>query len=384
MKIINEKAVNNKTVLLRVDYNIDLDEKGKIVSDFRIRASLPTIEFLLKSGARKIVLMSHLGRPKGKNEALSLKKIAIYLERLLNQKIVFIDDCISEVVKEKIKNEPAKIFLLENLRFYSGEETNDPAFAKQLASIGEVYINDAFGASHRLNASVAAITDFLPSYAGFLMAKEVETLSKLKENFERPFVVVLGGAKISTKLPLINKFLNTADYILLGGGLANTIWKGWGFEIGRSLVEESMLNEAKNLGSRRAELIVPGDVRVTSDFTSSKSTIKEVGDVKKEDIIVDIGSVATNCFVQIIKNAKTILWNGPMGYWENEKFREGTKKIAKAIAKNKNFTVVGGGETLTVVEELGLLKKYNFVSTGGGAMLEFLISDELPALKLLR
>ncbi|MCX8016220.1 MAG: phosphoglycerate kinase [Patescibacteria group bacterium] len=384
MNIINPNIVSNKKILLRVDYNVDLDEKGKIISDFRLRASLETINFLLKYSAQKIIIVSHLGRPEGKEKKLSLEPIAKHLEKLLKKRVVFLGDCIGNEIKNTINNSKEKIFLLENLRFYKEEENNDELFAQKLADLADIYINDAFGVSHRLNASVAAITKFLPSYAGFLMKKEVENLSKIKDDAVSPFVIVLGGAKISTKLPLIKAFLNKADYILLGGGLANTFWKAWGFNVGKSLVEEKMIEEAKNLGSQKAELILPGDLIVASDFNDKNGKTKEIGEIKEKDIIVDIGPVATQTFVNIIKNAQTILWNGPMGYWENKKFRDGTEKIAKAIAKNKNFTVVGGGETLTAIEELGLLDEYHFVSTGGGAMLDFLSSNELSALKFLQ
>lgn len=383
MKTINSQIIQNKKILLRVDYNIDLDSKGKIISDFRIRASLPTINFLLKNKAEKIIIISHLGRPEGKDKKLSLLPIAKHLEKLLKQKVVFIDDCIGEKVKSKIKNSNEKIFVLENLRFYKGEENNDKNFAQELAQLADIYVNDAFGVCHRLNASVAAITNFLPSYAGLLLEKEVESLKKLKENVKHPFVVVLGGAKISTKLPIIKEFLNIADYILLGGGLANTVWKSWGLEVGKSLVEEEKLAEAKKLGSQKAELILPGDFVVTSSFNSQKSKTKEIENINQNDIIVDIGEISTKVFCQLIRSAKTVLWNGPMGYWENKVFQTATRKIAKTIAQNKNFTVVGGGETLVVIEQLKLMDKYSFVSTGGGAMLEFLAKDNLPALKFL-
>lgn len=383
MNIINSEVVSNKKILLRVDYNVDLDKEGKILSDFRIRQSLETIKFLLKK-SKKIIIISHLGRPEGKDKKLSLEPIAKHLEKILKHKIIFVDDCIGQRVKDTIDNSKETIFLLENLRFYKEEENNDESFAKKLAELADVYVNDAFGVSHRLNASVAAITKFLPSYIGFLMQKEIENLSKVKNNADHLFVIVLGGAKISTKLPLIKAFLDKADYILLGGGLANTIWKAWGFNVGKSLVEEKMIEEAKSLGSQKAELILPGDLVVASDFGAKESKVKEIGEIENKDIIVDIGPIAAKTFADIIKNAKTVLWNGPMGYWENKEFREGTKKIAKAIAQNKNFTVVGGGETLTVVEDLKLLDKYDFVSTGGGAMLDFLTSDDLPALKVLK
>ena len=383
MKTINSQIVKNKQVLLRVDYNVDLDRSGKIISDFRLRASLPTINFLLKNKAKKIIIISHLGRPEGKDKKLSLLPIAKHLEKLLNQKIIFIDDCVGKKVKEAIESSEEKIFVLENLRFYKEEEKNDKSFAQELAKLADVYVNDAFGVCHRLNASVGAITNFLPSYSGLLLEKEVKNLQKLKKNIKHPFVVILGGAKISTKLPIINEFLDIADYILLGGGLANTIWKARGFEVGKSLIEEEKIPEAKKLGSRKAELILPRDFIITSSFESSKGKLKEIENINKKDIIVDIGETSTKVFCQLIKSAKTILWNGPMGYWENKNFQTATIKIAKAIAQNKNFTVVGGGETLIAIEQLKLIDKYSLVSTGGGAMLEFLAKDNLPALKFL-
>jgi len=384
MKVINKELVNNKKILLRVDYNVDLDNKGKIISDFRIRASLSTINFLMANNAKKIIIISHLGKPKGKDNNLSLKPIAEHLSSLLKKEVVFIDDCIGDKVRKTIElNENKKIFLLENLRFYEGEEKNDESFAKELAKLADVYVNDAFGVCHRLNASVAAITKFLPSYAGLLLEKETNNLLRLKAKVERPFVVVLGGAKISTKLPVLKNFLEIADCILLGGGLANTVCQAWGFSVGKSLVEKEMLKEAKELGSGKAELILPGDFVVAFSFNDKKGMIREIGEVKDNEIIVDIGPIATKFFVNTIKNAKTILWNGPMGYFENKEFKKGTEKIAKAIAQNKNFTVIGGGETLVIAEDLKLLDKYSFVSTGGGAMLSFLSDENLPSLELL-
>ncbi|HOV88511.1 MAG TPA: phosphoglycerate kinase [Candidatus Paceibacterota bacterium] len=383
IRTITSKTITHQRALLRVDFNVDLDEKGRILSDFRMRATLPTIEFLLKNQAEKVIIVSHLGRPKGKDKKLSLLPIAKHLEKILKQKVIFVDDCIGEKVKNEIETRKEKIFVLENLRFYEGEENNDKTFAQQLAELADIYVNDAFGVSHRLNASVAAITQFLPSYAGLLLTNEVKNLTRLIEKVVSPFVVVLGGAKISTKLPLIDTFLKKADSILLGGGLANTVWKAWDFEIGKSLFEAEQIEAAKNLGSQKAELIVPGDFVVASSFKAKKGRVKEIGDIDPRDVIVDIGPISTKVFCDLIKSAKTILWNGPMGYWENKAFRDSTIKIARAIANSKGFTVVGGGDTLTAIEELHLLNRYSFVSTGGGAMLEFLAKGNLPALDFL-
>lgn len=383
MRFLTEAKVKNQKVLVRVDFNVDLDEKGKILSDFRIRAVLPTLNYLKQQGARKIILISHLGKPQGREEKYSLRPIAECLTKLLREKVIFLPDCKGKLIQETIENSSDTFFLLENLRFYLEEEANDKKFAQELAKLADFYINDAFGVCHRKNASVVAITEFIRSYAGFLLEKEIKNLSRLLTNYQRPLVLILGGAKISTKLPLIKRFLEKGDFILIGGALANTILKAWDFKVGRSLVEKEMLEEAKNLGSQKAELILPGDFLVGEDFKTFQVKTRGLGEVKNKEIILDIGPIALKTYCQIIKEARTIIWNGPMGYFENPLFSKGTEEIARAISQSKAFKVVGGGETLVILEKLHLLEKIDFVSTGGGAMLEYLSGQELIGLKAL-
>ena len=382
MKSVKSINIKNKNIFLRVDFNIDLDEKGNILSDFRIKAVIPTIHFLLSAGAGKIIIASHLGKPKGRDEKLSLKPIAEYLGKLLDQPVIFIDDCIGEKVKKEVAMAPiASIIILENLRFYEGEEKNDAGFAEQLANLADVFVNDAFGVCHRENASIVAITKFLPSCAGLLLEKEIENLNRVKDNFEKPLVLILGGAKISTKLPLINNFLSKADKILLGGGLANTILKVRGREIGQSIFEPELILEAQKLSSEN--LIIPIDFLVGKSLNDNQARVALAGNIDVDDWILDIGPKTLNNFVEIINNAKIIIWNGPLGYSENIVFSQGTNKIIETIAKSQAFSVVGGGETLLDLEKNGSLDKMSFVSTGGGAMLSYLSGEEMLGLKYL-
>jgi phosphoglycerate kinase len=382
MKSVKSTDIKNKKVFLRVDFNIDLDEKGNILSDFRIKAVIPTIQFLLSAGVGKIIIASHLGKPKGKDEKLSLKSIAEYLGKLLNQPVVFVDDCIGEKVKLEIEKSPLQsIIVLENLRFYEGEENNNIDFAKELANLADIFVNDAFGVCHRENASIVAITNFLPSYAGLLLEKEIENLDKINNNFEKPLVLILGGAKISTKLPLINKFLDKADKVLLGGGLVNTILKANGKEIGQSIFESELLKEAQVLNAEN--IIMPNDFLIGKSLDDNQARAVLAGNVNINDWILDIGPETLNNFVKIISNAKTIVWNGPVGYSENPVFRQGTNKIIEAIVNSQAFSVVGGGETLLALEQAKVLEKISFVSTGGGAMLSYLSGEEMLGLKYL-
>jgi len=382
MKSVKSTDIKNKKVFLRVDFNVDLDEKGNILSDFRIKAVIPTIQFLLSADVGKIIIASHLGKPKGKDEKLSLKSIAEYLGKLLNQPVVFVDDCIGEKVKLEIEKSPLQsIIVLENLRFYEGEESNNIDFAKELANLADIFVNDAFGVCHRENASIVAITNFLPSYAGLLLEKEIENLDKFNNNFEKPLVLILGGAKISTKLPLINKFLDKADKILLGGGLVNTILKANGKEIGQSIFESELLKEAQKLNAEN--IIMPNDFLIGKSLDDNQARAVLAGNVNINDWILDIGPETLNNFVKIISNAKTIVWNGPVGYSENPVFRQGTNKIIEAIVSSQVFSVVGGGETLLALEQAKVLEKISFVSTGGGAMLSYLSGEEMPGLKYL-
>jgi len=385
MQFIGETDVKNKKVLLRADFNVDLDENGKILSDFRIRAVLPTIDYLFQNGASKIIIISHLGKPKAGDEKLTLKPVGEKLQQLLGKPVVFLDDCRGEKIKKAIGEAAnSSTILLENLRFYPEEEKNDKNFAKELASLADIYVNDAFGVCHRLNASVAAVTKFLPSFAGLLLKKEIENLNKVMVGFERPLVLILGGAKISTKLPLIKSFSAMADSILLAGALVNTVLKAWNFSVGQSLVEDEMISEASQISSGKAELILPGDFLVGSSMEAKAAEIRRLGEVQDEDWILDIGPASQVMFSDIIRKAKTIVWNGPMGYFENPLFKNGTEEIAKSISQASAFSVVGGGETLIVLEKMNLMEKISFVSTGGGAMLQFLSGEEMPGLLALK
>ena len=379
--MIKEIDVKNKKVFVRVDFNIDLDKDGRILSDFRIKATIPTIQFLLKAGANKIILASHLGKPKAKEEEFSLKPIAEYLGILLGRKIIFLNDCIGDGVKKEIDNAAAgEIFLLENLRFHEEEEKNDDQFAKQLANLADVYVNDAFGVCHRANASVVAITKFLPSCAGLLLEKEIENLDKVKNNFTQSLILILGGAKISTKLPLIKKFSKRSEKILLGGGLANTVLKARGLNVGKSLFEPELLAEVEKLDDN---VITPVDCLVGSSVDDKQARIVGIEGVNDNEMILDIGPSSLDCFIDIIKRAETIIWNGPLGYFENDIFAKSTESIIKVISESHAFSVVGGGETLLALEKAKAFDKMSFVSTGGGAKLSYLSGEEMPGLRVL-
>lgn len=384
MKFVDETEVKNKKVLVRADFNVDLGDNGEILSDFRIRAVLPTIKYLIEHGASKIILISHLGKPKGKDEKLSLKNIAKILGDYLGKDVLFLSDCIGEEIKNNINQaEVGRVILLENLRFYDAEEKNDEKFAKLLASLADIYVNDAFGVCHRANSSVLAIVKELPSFGGLLLKKEIENLNRAIQNVAKPLVLVLGGAKISTKLPLIKRFSNFADLVLLGGALVNTILKAWKLNVGKSLVEDDMLLEAEKIKADKAEILMPGDLLVGDLLNATSSQVKKSNAVLDGEWILDIGPEAEKIFSEAISKAGTIIWNGPMGYFENPVFENGTKKIAQAIANSSAFSIVGGGETLTVLEKFKLFDKMSFVSTGGGAMLSYLAGEEMPGIKAL-
>ena len=390
MNYLTSEVVQNKRVLMRVDFNIDLDEEGNVVDDFRIQRTIPTINFLKENKAKRIVLISHLGEPKEEdyfNEKFSLKPIFNYLKKTLKEEIYFLSiRDYKEIKKEVEKFENGEIILLENIRFYKEEEKNDEDFAKSLASFSDIYINEAFSVSHRQNASLCAITKFLPSYLGFLFKEEIEKLNKIRENYKSPFVVILGGAKIKDKLPLIEKFIDKADYLLIGGAILNTILKAWDFEIGNSFYEKEMLEKAKNLGSKKAELILAGDLLVLDKKNSVQ--IRNLGEIKTTDKILDIGPIALKTYKEIIKKAKTILFNGPLGKIEDERFQKGTIEIIKAIIdNNKAQAVIGGGDTLKgfkILNSKFQIPNSVFLSTGGGAMIKYLAQEKLPALECLK
>jgi len=359
---LKSKNLSKEICVLRVDFNV------KDIKDaLRLEASLPTIKFLLKRGA-KVVLLSHRGRPKSKKSLneFSLKFIAKFLAKKLGRPVKFINHFDFQKIKEAvIKAAPKSIFLLENLRFLGGEEKNDAELAKRLASLGTFFVNDAFAVSHRKNASVYAITKFLTSYAGLLLENEIKSLDKVLKNPRQPLILILGGAKISDKIGLIKKFLNKARHILIGGGLANTLLWTKGIDIGQSLYEPKMSGIAKGL-IKNKRVVLPNDWLV----------------YKKQ--VLDIGPLTIQRFNEIIKTARTIIWNGPLGYFEDKRFRRGSAAIAKAISRSGAFSVVGGGETTQLVLSLGLKNRIGFLSTGGGAMLEYLAGKKLPGINALK
>ena len=386
MKTLKDADIKNKTVLFRVDFNVTVED-GKVTEDFRMRAVLPTIQYLLENGAKKIVIISHFGRPNGSGSEHSLAPAAEHLAKLLSLSVDFIADTPGEGLREKIENSQHAVVVLENLRFYRGEEENDEGFAKELASLGDVFVQDAFGVMHRAHASIVGAPKILPAYAGLLVEKEVSTLSRVLSNPVRPLAVLIGGAKISTKIRVIEKFLNIADNICLGGALASTALKAKGMAVGKSLVEEGVADEIKNIQFTDTRLHLPVDVKVAKDRDSKDDIVtRGAGNAGENEIILDIGPDTQELFSDVIHRSKTIIWNGPMGYIENEAFREGTYRIARELAAVSagTFTVVGGGDTYPLLDELGVMEKVSFVSTGGGAMLDFLADGTLPGIEALK
>lgn len=377
MKSIKKANVKNKTILLRVDFNVPL-KNGRVVDNKRIKEALPTIKYLLNKKA-KIILVSHLGRPDGKFiKEFSLEPVAKEIGRLLNKKVQLVD--LEENVREIANYE--KIVLLENIRFYPEEEKNDLKFAKKLASLADVYVNDAFGAAHRAHASIVGVKKFLPSYIGFLVGKEVKILSSLLEKPKKPFIVVLGGAKVSDKIKVIENLAKKCDLILIGGAMMFTFFKAKEWEIGKSRYEKDRVQFAKNLLKKYEEKIVlPEDVNCVYSINSHKERHFDATEIPKNAIGLDVGKNTINFYKFILKDAKTVFWNGPLGRVENYPFGKGTKEIAKFLANLKATVVIGGGDTAALIDKLKLSKKYSHVSTGGGASLEFLEGKGLAGLK---
>lgn len=389
---IDEAKIENKRVLVRVDYNVSLSEdRSSIADDERITQTLPTLKYLLKH-KNKIIIISHLDRPKSRDPKYSLqivvKKLQTYLPEV---KVRLIDDFITEK-KETFDAQTAKeIFILENIRFYQGEKTLDKAFSKQLAALGDVYVNDAFAVSHRAEASLVILPTFLPAYGGLCMKKEVIAIDKAIRRPKRPLVAIIGGAKISTKIALISKLIEKADHVILGGGLANVFFRAKRQPIGKSICEYEMVSKARQLlflaAQKNTEIIVPTDAVIgTPDNKEKTGQLVKIGDKIPSDLaILDIGPETKARFGNIIANARTIIWNGPVGLFENPAYRQGTDFIYYAITHNpKAVSVVGGGDTLAAINNKKYLEKITHISTGGGAMLDYIENGTLPGIEALK
>lgn len=388
MKFIDEVAISHKKILLRVDFNVSLNPNHSISNDERIRQSIPTIEYLLKHH-NQLILVAHLGEPEKRNPADSLTRVAKRLhEYLPDHKVLLVDDFINDPHLLE-KQQPDEIILLENIRFYPGEQTNDPAFAKQLASLADVYVNDAFGVSHRKSASVIGIPPLLPSYGGLLMKKEISMIDKAMNHPKKPLLAIIGGKKISTKIKFITKLTTVADFLLLGGGLANTFLVAQGHHLGNSLVSDEDVAEAKRIlhlaEKEGTNILLPADVIVGDGLHAKTSEVRRLDGIKPHDQILDIGPETEALFGAAIDRAHTIIWNGPVGYIENPVFKHGTDFLYYAITQNPDVvSVVGGGDTLAAIAHKEYLDKITHISTGGGAMLEFIENGTLPGIEALK
>ena len=391
MNIIKDQEnLSQKVILLRLDLNVPL-KSGLITDETRINKIIPIINFLIEKKS-KIIIVSHVGRPKGElNKALSLKPVCLNLEKKINKKVKFINNSIFELKKNDLfQSSGDQIVFLENIRFYKEEEKNDKSFARQLASLADLYVNDAFSCSHRAHASVSKITEFLPSFAGLQLEMEVNALKKVTTEIKKPITCIIGGSKISTKIGIIKNLIPKFDNIIIVGGMANNILNYKGNKIGKSIKEENceiIINEIfETLRNNSCRITYPEDVLVGKNMEDT-SQVRELFEIQDDDLILDIGPKTLNNIVSIIKNSKTVLWNGPAGYFENPNFANGSFEIAKAIIKkNKDrsiYSVAGGGDTLALINQINAIQNFNFVSTAGGAFLEYLEGKELPGIKAL-
>ena len=394
MRSLTDLSLREKKVIVRVDFNVPIDDNFKIIDDRRILAAIPTIKLLIKKGA-KVILMSHLGRPKnGPENNFSLKHLVSHLSDVLNTPVRFSNDCVGNDVQKMVNNlKIGEVLLLENLRFYSQEKDGDVEFAKQLANLADVYVNDAFGAAHRAHASTSIIAQFFPEnkFFGLLLKNELDCLKKALSSAKRPFTAIIGGAKITGKIDLITALFDKVDNLIVGGGMAYTFAKAIGGNIGKSLVEnkkiplaKNLMDEAKNKG---VNLILPTDSVNADNFSNDANlSVSAINNIDSNYIGLDIGPESIRSFSEIILNSKTILWNGPMGVFEMSNFETGTKEIATAIcaATEKGaFSLVGGGDSVAAINQFGLVKKVSYISTGGGAMLEYLEGKKLPGIEAI-
>lgn len=389
---LSASDLSGKRVFVRADFNVPIDG-GKITDDTRIRAALPTIQDLTSKGA-KVILASHFGRPKGKvNESMRLTPVGVRLAELLGKPVVKVDDCVGEQVASAVANmKDGDVLLLENVRFYAGEEANDPEFAKQLASVADLYVNDAFGTAHRAHASTEGVTKFLsPSVAGYLIDKELKFLQGAIESPQKPLAAIIGGSKVSSKIGVIDTLLDKCDKLLLGGGMIFTFYKARGLNVGKSLVEEDKLELAKSLEAKAKEkgvaMLLPTDVILADNFANDANTqVASVESIPDGWMGLDIGPDSVKVFQEALADCKTVLWNGPMGVFEMSNFAKGTEAIAQTLAGltgTGSTTIIGGGDSVAAVEMLGLGEKMSHISTGGGASLELLEGKELPGISAL-
>jgi len=390
IRTVDQIELKGKRVFIRVDFNVPLNERKEVTDDTRIVLSLPTIRFVVEAGG-KVILASHLGRPKGKKDPkFSLSPVAVRLSQLLGQKVTLADDCIGEEVeKQTEKMGGGEVVLLENLRFHPEEEKNDETFSKALASLCDVYINDAFGAAHRAHASTEGMTRYVKTVAaGFLMMKEIESLEKALVDPQKPYVAILGGAKVSDKIGVVQNLLDKVTTLLIGGGMAYTFLKAEGLEVGKSLVEEDQIEFSRSLlqkAKEKVKFLLPYDhvAAERMDAQAKKQTV-ENGKIPSDWVCLDIGPETVRAFSEEIKTAKMIVWNGPMGVFEIEPFSHGTFAIARAVAGSSAFSIVGGGDSVAAVNKAGVAERISHISTGGGASLEFLEGKKLPGIEALR
>ena len=389
LNTIREADLKNKRVLIRVDFNVPLKD-GKVTDATRIVAALPTINYILSQPGTSLVVMSHFGRPKGKkNPDFSMVPVGKKFEELLGKPVKVASDVIGPEVKKEVEAlKPGEVLLLENCRFYPDEEANNPEFAKELASYGDIYVNDAFGTAHRAHASTEGVAHYLPAYAGFLIEKEVKFMAPLLENPDKPFVAIIGGSKVSSKISVLESLVKTCDTIVIGGGMAYTFLKVQGHAIGKSLVEDDFLDTAKNFLAAAAKkgvnVILPVDHICADNFAEdAKPVTVDAIDIPENLMGMDIGPKTTKAIVDALATAKSVVWNGPMGVFEFASFAKGTEAVAKALAASNAITVVGGGDSVAAINKFGLADKISHVSTGGGASLEFLEGKTLPGIKAL-
>ena len=393
MKTIHDVDFKGKTVLMRVDFNVPFDDKGTITDNLRIVSEIPTIEYLISKGA-KVILCSHLGRPDGKADPkYSLAPVAVELEKQMKQEVVFSDD--DEVVGDKTKKAVEEfiksdktVMLLQNVRYRAEEEKNDPTFAKELADLADIFVMDAFGASHRAHASTVGVADYLPAYGGLLIEREIKYLLEVLDNPERPMTVIIGGKKVSDKIGLIENVLGKADYILIGGAMAFTFAKAMGYSVGKSIVETDKIDLANRIlesaKTSRAKLLLPADVAGTTEFSNETAKNEyKINEIPDDIMGLDIGAETIRIYSEIILKSKTIVLNGPMGVFEMSNYEDGTRLIAQAIADSESISIIGGGDSAAAIKQFGLEEKMTHVSTGGGASLEMLEGKVLPGVKII-